>query len=204
MWPVVGASARYHHKQIRETMNVVSTTSASSNALAHRDDSSNGSGSRVITFSFVMLLAIAVPIEIVCAVLLYATRGDIVSGAVGMSVLLNIGAILLYTFRWRIAAITLAGALALSIVAFAVRDGYELLRVQEEAARTVSYVYETRISTSELPADLKGYRWQSADLARDIHYTRESADAFTVVYSVPGSHSNYWYSSSDGWHYYPD
>lgn len=185
-------------------MNAISTTFPSNDASMRRDDSGKRSGARLALFSFVMLLAIVVPVEIVSTLLLYATRGSIVSGAVGVALLLNIGAIFLYAIGRPAAAITLASVLSFGIIGFAVWDGYGLLRVQQEAVRALSYVYETRVRTGELPADLQGYRWQSPDLAGNIHYTQQPAGAFTVVYSVSGSSSNYWYSSSDGWHYYDD
>lgn len=155
---------------------------------------------------FVLLLGVLIPLELFCAVLAYETIGEITSslyviGVIGLNLLF-----IVLAFRYRTVAALGVVVLALLVIPYQVVLGQRLLRVQAEVTHIVSYAYEQRIMSGEFPSDLSSYAFH--DIAMEVYIQRYQIDQtheqFTVFYRVGTESTSHWYSSADGWGYYPD
>jgi hypothetical protein len=84
--------------------------------------------------------------------------------------------------------------------------GYRFIEVQTEVAAIVSHAYDQKINSGEFPEDLTNYRYQNPDMEMYIQNYRlnEERGGFTVIYRVGTESTSHWFSSNDGWGYYPD
>jgi len=155
---------------------------------------------------FVLLLGVLIPLELFCAVLAYETIGEITSslyviGVIGLNLLF-----IMLAFRYRVAAMLGVVVLALLVIPYQVVLGQRLLKVQAEVTHIVSYAYEQRIQSGVFPSDLSGYAFH--DTALEVYIQRyqldQAQEQFTVFYRVGTENTSHWYSSTDGWGYYPD
>jgi len=158
------------------------------------------------TLIFALLLGVLISLELLCAVLAYETMGAIISRLYAISIVgLNLLLIVL-AFRYRVAATLGAVAVALLIIPYQVVLGHRLLRVQAEATRIVSYAYEQRVQGGVFPSDLAGYAFHDSEMKDYIQSYQLDAvgGRFTVYYRVGTESTSHWYSSTEGWGYYPD
>jgi hypothetical protein len=157
------------------------------------------------TILFVLLLSLLILIEVACALLAYFTLGEVMSSFYLLPIGLNLFFVLLFFRRRRVAVVGMI-VLALLLVPVQVVLGIEVVRVQAEAARIVTYVYGYRDQTGHYPADLNEYVFHDLEVRSHFgSYQRDSAPPGFVLYYWAGSATNsYWYSSHSGWGYYPD
>ena len=155
---------------------------------------------------FALLLGALIPLEFVCALLAYETVGETTSGIYLVSIIgLNL-LFLAVAFRYRaVAAIAVVG-LALLIIPYQVILGDRLLRVQAEVTRLVSSVYEQKFMSGVFPSDLSGYTFSDTEMKTFIqsYQVSQTCEQFTIFYRVGSESTSHWYSSEDGWGYYPD
>jgi hypothetical protein len=157
-------------------------------------------------FLFVLLLALLIPLELLCARLAYETLGEIISAFYFLSIIgLNLLFIIL-AFRYRAAAALGAVGLALLIIPYQIILGDRLIRVQAEASQIVSYVYEQKIQNGVFPSDLSCYIFHDPTMKTYIqnYQLDEVGKQFKVFYRVGTESTSHWYSSDTGWGYYPD
>lgn len=155
---------------------------------------------------FVLLLGVLIPLELLCALLAYETIGEITSSLYVIGVIGLNSLFIVMAFRYRTVATLGVVVLALFIIPYQVILGQRLLRVQAEVTHIVSYAYEQRIHSSAFPSDLSGYAFH--DTAMEVYIQRyqldQTQEQFTVFYRVGTENTSHWYSSTDGWGYYPD
>jgi hypothetical protein len=155
---------------------------------------------------FGLLIAFVFPLEIAGGLIAYHTLGDVFQSLYFMfMVILNIP-FLVIAFRSRTIAALGIVALALALVPYQFYLGYRLVRMQEETARIVAYVYEHKRDEREFPADLSGYQFTDPALAAYVleYLVIYDGAEFVVTYWVGTEHVSHWYSSKTGWGYYPD
>jgi hypothetical protein len=144
-------------------------------------------------------------LEIAGALLAYFTLGEVMQALYLLPISLNLLFVLLFFRRRRVAVVSVI-ILALLLVPVQVILGIEVVRVQAEAARIVTYVYGYRDQTGHYPANLSEYVFHDPEVRTHFGaYQRDSAPPGFVLYYWAGSATNsYWYSSHTGWGYYPD
>ena len=157
------------------------------------------------TLLFILLIAVLVPLEVLSAYLAYETLGEIMQGIYFLAIGLNLLLIILAVYSRSLAAIGVV-ILALLLVPYQLTLGYRFIEVQTEVAAIVSHAYEQKIDTGEFPEDLTKYRYQNPDMEMYIQNYRlnEERGGFTVIYRVGTESTSHWFSSNDGWGYYPD
>jgi hypothetical protein len=153
----------------------------------------------------ILLLAVLVPLEIVCARLAYKTLGEVTSSLYLLVVGLNLVFILLAQRRRGLAAAGIV-LLALAIIPYQLYLGDRLLRVQDEAGRIVAYAYEEKIATGDYPPTLEAYTFHDPDAAPFIQRYAVEADGsgFALAYRVGTDNTSHTYTSQTGWSYYAD
>jgi hypothetical protein len=158
------------------------------------------------TLLFILLVGTLIPLEIICALLAYETLGEITSQLYFISVIgINLLLVML-AFRYRtIATLGIVG-LALLIIPYQVILGNRLIRVQAETTRIVSFVYEQNAQNGTFPTDLSKYTFHDMETKAYIQSYELDAENkhFMVFYRVGTESTSHWYSSKDGWGYYPD
>lgn len=154
---------------------------------------------------FLLLLALAIPLEIACAFLAYETLGEIHRGVYFLAIGLNL-AFVVVAFRYRMAAAIGVLVLALAIVPYQLRLGHRLLRVQAEAACIVGWAYDQKLAVGSFPANLSAYGFRDPATKRFIQSYGRSPDrgGFLLIYRVGTETTSHWYCPKDGWNYYPD
>ncbi len=160
---------------------------------------------RTETILFAFLISLLIVIEIACALLAYFTLGEVMSSCYLLPISLNLLFVLLFFRRRRVAVVGVI-ILALLLIPVQIVLGIEVVRVQAEAARLVTYVYGYRDQTGHYPANLDEYIFHDPEVRSHFGvYQRDSAPPGFVLYYWAGSATNsYWYSSHTGWGYYPD
>lgn len=161
---------------------------------------------RTDVFLFALLLGVLIPLELLCALLAYETIGEITSSIYYISIVgLNL-LFLVVAFRYRVVAAMGVVGLALLIIPYQAILGNRLLRVQAEVTRLVSSVYEQKVMSGAFPSDLSGYTFSDAEMKTYIqsYQVSQTCEQFTVFYWVGTESTSHWYSSEDGWGYYPD
>lgn len=159
---------------------------------------------RTWAVTFTLLFGSLVVIEFLCALLAYDTIGEVTSGIYILGVVLLNLMIAALAFRYRVAAVVGAVVVALLVIPYQVVLGHRLLRVQEEAGRIVAYAYEQRIHGGAFPSDLSGYKFHDAQMKTYVQDYQILGDEFALRYRVGTESTSHWYSSVDGWGYYPD
>ncbi len=157
------------------------------------------------TLLFGLLMLVLIPLELMCAYLAYETIGEVVSVMYFLAVGINLVFIVLAVRNRTLAALG-AVVLGLVIIPYQLVLGQRLLRVQAEAARVVSYVYEQRLATGEYPADLSNYEFHDSAMASYVQNYRpdETRGGFVFAYRVGTETTSHTYSPQDGWSYYAD
>lgn len=155
---------------------------------------------------FAILMASLIPLELFCGILAYETLGAVTSQVYLAGTLLFNLAFIILAFRYRSVAILAVIVFALLIIPYQLVLGQRLLRVQAEATRIVAYAYEQKIQTGAFPANLSGYTATDAEMMNYIQNFQldETGEQFTVHFRVGTENTSHWYSSEDGWGYYPD
>jgi len=153
-----------------------------------------------------LLMALLVPVEVMCAQAAFETIGDITSYLYWVLVIVGNCVVILTAVGSRTLAGTLALLLGLAIIPYQIALVRRHARVQTEAARIVAYAYETKVQTGEYPQDLSGYTYRDPKMSRFIQRYEASPESggFRVVYRVGTETTSHWYSPKDGWLYYPD
>ncbi len=161
---------------------------------------------RTETILFMLLMAILVPLELLCASLAFHTLGEVTSRFYFILVGLNLAFVILALRRWTAAAAIGAVVLAMAVLPYQLMLGDRLLRVQAEAAQIVSYAYEQKIATGQYPADLRGYEFHDPEMKPLIQeYRRDgTVGGFILAYRVGTESTSHLYSPQNGWTYYPD
>jgi hypothetical protein len=154
---------------------------------------------------FALLVGLLVPLEIFCTHLAFETIGEIVSTLYLWGVGLNLLFIVL-AFRNRTLAALGVVLLAIAIIPYQLFLGHRLLRVQAEASRIVTYVYEEKIDTGEYPPTLANYEFHDPKMEQFIQSYRVEKDGseFSLFYRVGTENTSHYYLSQMGWGYYPD
>ena len=154
---------------------------------------------------YILLLGLLVPIEIFCAFLAFETIGEIVSILYFFVIGLNLLFIVL-AFRCRTLAALGVVLLAIAIIPYQLYLGHRLLRVQAEASRIVSYVYEQKLDTGEYPPTLSNYKFHDPEMKQFIRSYSVEPDSseFLLFYRVGTESTSHSYISEIGWGYYPD
>jgi hypothetical protein len=157
------------------------------------------------TALFISLMAALVPMEILCARAAHETLGEVTSALYFMAVGLNLPFLLL-AIRSRAIAALGATVLAVSIIPYQLVLTDRLFRVQAEAARIVSYVYEQRLIRGDYPVDLSDYAFHDPGMAAFIQEYRrdEASGGFYLAYRVGTESTSHTYTPKGGWGYYPD
>jgi hypothetical protein len=160
---------------------------------------------KVETLLFILLMAVIVPLEVVCAFLAYETLCEIASALYFLALGVNLLFVLL-ALRSRSLAALGAVVLALLIIPYQVLLGQRLLRVQAEAARIVAFVYEHRLNSGEYPPDLDGYVFNDPEMKKYVqaYSLDQSRGGFVLCYRVGTETASHWYDADNGWGYYPD
>jgi hypothetical protein len=154
---------------------------------------------------FVLLMAVIVPLEVVCAFLAYETIGEVISALYFLALGINLLFILLALRSRSLAALGVV-ILALVIIPYQVVLGQRLLRVQAEAARIVTFVYEHKVNSGEYPPDLADYTFNDPEMKKYVqtYNLDESRGGFVLCYRVGTESTSHWYDPDNGWGYYPD
>lgn len=158
------------------------------------------------TILFLLLMAILVPLELLCAALAYHTLGEITSGIYFFLVVgLNLVCVAV-AFYSRLAGALLAVLLGLAIIPYQLLLGHRFIKLQHESARIVAYVYEHKLQTGDYPADLSRYEFEDPSLQAYIQTYRrdEERGGFALNYRVGTQNTSHSYSPRHGWGYYPD
>ena len=157
------------------------------------------------TLLFALLMLILIPLEIICAYLAYETIGEIVSIVYFLAVGIYLVFIVI-SVRYRTVAALGAMVLAFAIIPYQLILGQRLIKVQAEAARIVSYLYEQRLGIGEYPADLSSYEFHDPEMEKYVQNYRvdETRGGFILAYRVGTENTSHTYSPKDGWSYYPD
>ena len=155
-----------------------------------------------------VLLVLVVPMELLCALLAYETIGEVACGIYLIAIVALNSFFIVGTFiTWRVGVAGIV-LVALAIIPFQGMLGWRLFHVQAEVARIVTYVYERRLRTGAYPEDLAAYRFRKPWVARFVQtYTAfedEDGAGFALIYRVGSPNASHWYSSRNGWGYYPD
>ena len=160
---------------------------------------------RTDTLLFSLLMAVLVPIELVCASIAYRTLGEVASAAYFLAVGINIVFILIAVRNRTIGALC-AFALALAIVPYQVLLSDRLLRVQDEAARIVTYLYEHQKTKGVYPKSLANYTYEDPPMRPYIqaYVVDDDLGDFELIYRVGTKATGHWYNPKHGWGYYPD
>jgi hypothetical protein len=160
---------------------------------------------KVETLLFILLMAVIVPLEVVCALLAYETIGEIASALYFLALGINL---LFFLLAVRSRSLAALGAiiLALLIIPYQVVLGQRLLRVQAEAARIVAFVYEHKVNSGEYPPDLDDYTYDDPEMKKYVqtYSLDESRGGFVLCYRVGTETTSHWYDPKNGWGYYPD
>ena len=156
---------------------------------------------------FALIMAILIPLEVLCAYLAYETIGEIVSKLYFFAVAINL-VFILVAIRYRAVAALGAVALGLAIIPYQLVLGHRLLRVQVEAASIVGYVYDEKLQSGEYPADLSEFVFEDPAMERYVQAYRVDDstdwDGFLLSYCVGTESTSHTYSPRHGWGYYPD
>ena len=157
------------------------------------------------TILFLFLMAILVPLELLCTALAYHTLGEVTSVIYFYLVMLNL-VCLAVAFYSRLAGALLAVLLGLAIIPYQLLLGHRFIKLQHESARIVAYVYEHKLETGDYPADLSGYEFEDPTLQAYIQTYRrdEERGGFALNYRVGTENTSHSYSPRHGWGYYPD
>lgn len=156
-------------------------------------------------FLLLLLLALLVPIEIVCAKAAYGTLSEIAGGVYWAVVIGGNALVLSVAIFSRFAASLLAVLLGMAVIPYQVQLMQRHVNVQTEAARIVAHAYEVKQKTGEYPQDLANYVFQQAGTSRFIGFkSGEDAGGFLVSYFVGTETTSHWYSPKDGWRYHAD
>ena len=160
---------------------------------------------RVEIALFALLVGILVPLEVICARLAYETLGEITSLLYFIAIGLNLIFIVLAFYSRTLATLGIM-LLALAIIPYQLFLGDRLVRVQGEASRIVTYVYEEKIDTGHYPLTLANYEFNDPHVAPFIQTYRVEADGqgFSLFYRVGTENTSHSYISQVGWGYYPD
>ncbi len=155
---------------------------------------------------FAALMISLIPLELFCGILAYETLGAVTSQVylVG-TVLFNLAFIIL-AFRYPSVTILAVIIFALMVIPYQLVLGQRLLRVQAETTRIVAYAYEQKSQAGAFPANLSGYTAIDIEMFNYIQSFQldETGEQFTVYFRVGTENTSHWYSSKDGWGYYPD
>ncbi len=164
---------------------------------------------------FVMLLAVLLPLELICGLVAYETLGEIASLGyiVYGSIIPNLFFIIL-AFKSRAWAAIGLFLVALAIIPYQVYLTHRLFRVQQEAANIVTFAYEEHQRTGRYPLNLSNYQWLDPEMKPFIQsYTFEDPEVslyyrerggFSLYYRVGTKDTSHSYSPRLGWGYYPD
>ncbi len=154
---------------------------------------------------FVLLLAVIVPLEVLCAFLAHETIGEVTSTLYFLALGINLLFVVLAARSRSLAALGVV-ALALIIIPYQVLLGQRLLRVQAEAARIVTFAYEHKLNSGEYPPDLADYSFNDPEMKKYVQVYRidESRGGFVLRYRVGTESTSHWYDPAGGWGYYPD
>ena len=153
-----------------------------------------------------LCLAVLIPVEILCARAAFETIGEITSWQYWALVIVSNSLVLLVAIASRKVALALALLLGLAIVPYQLLLMRRHSLVRAEAARIVTYAYETKASTGAYPAGLDGYAFERPEVRKYIqgYYVGEQYGGFQVMYRVGTETTSHWYSPNGGWDYYPD
>lgn len=162
--------------------------------------------SKINHLTFILLLSVLLPMEILCAFLAYETLGEIVSHLYLMAIVLWHVPLLVVALRRPAIATIGAIVLALLIIPYQMVLGHRLMQVQAETTQIVTYLYEQKAQTGTYPTDLSDYAFENAATEAYIQQYQpdETGETFTVFYWVGTETTSHWYSSETGWGYYPD
>ena len=160
---------------------------------------------RVEISLFILLVGILIPLEVFCARLAFETIGEVTSMLYFMALGLNLIFVLL-AFRSRALATLGIILLALAIIPYQLFLGDRLVRIQAEASRIVTYVYEEKLATGDYPSTLANYKFHDPNVDAFIQSYRVDADSdgFSLFYRVGTETTSHSYISQVGWGYYPD
>ena len=149
-------------------------------------------------------MGLLVPLELFCARLAFETLGEVTSLLYFIALSLNLILVLL-AFRNRLLAAVGLILLALAIIPYQLYLGDRLYRVQAEASRIVTYVYEQKIHTGNYPPNLANYRFNDSKMEPFIQsYHGDEEHGFSLFYRVGTESTSHSYISEIGWGYYPD
>lgn len=159
------------------------------------------------TLLFVMLLAILLPLELICGLVAYETLGEITSLSyiVYGSIIPNLFFILL-AFKSRAWAAIGLFLVALAIIPYQVYLTHRLFRVQQEAANIVTFAYEEHQRTGRYPPNLSNYQWLNPEMKPFIQVydvNDDESGGFSLYYRVGTEDTSHWYIKGS-WGYYPD
>ena len=154
---------------------------------------------------FVAATIVLVPVELWCADSSLETQGEVMQALLTFLIALNVICAGLF---WWFPRAALAGLLLLFalIVPYQVTLLNRLTRINNEVGRFVHERLQLRATGAPLPATIDDYKFKDPSLRRYFYSYILSEDArdFSIYYFVIDSGITHWYSSKDGWGYYPD
>ena len=153
-----------------------------------------------------LLLLLLIPLEVSCAKSAFETIGEISSGVCWSVCIAGNGLTLILAVYWRFAAALVAILTGLCIIPYQVSLMVRFYEVQAEAARIVTFAYETERTTGQFPGTLSQYTYDNPDMSEFIqsYQSGQQFGGFQLFYRVGTESISHWYSPKDGWSYYPD
>jgi hypothetical protein len=154
---------------------------------------------------FGLLLLVVVPMELFCGFFAFRTLGEVTSIFYFLAIAMNLPLIAVAVKRPVMGA---AGAtvLALLVVPYQLYLGNRLFRVQSEATRIVAFAYSVKAEAGSFPSDLTAYAFRDEEMKQFIqqYSVFQGSREFQLVFRVGTTSTSHWFSSKDGWGYYPD
>lgn len=159
------------------------------------------------TIIFWILLFILIILETLSALLSYETIGEVTANLYFLIIFLNVIPILLFLYKRKFLAILICILIALIYVPEQIQLTNKLIKLKEEGANIVNYIYNYKIKNNEFPEDISEYVYKYTDLKKHFSYTyKANKDDFSVYFYVGSKSTSHFYIHSKGyyWDYYPD
>lgn len=159
------------------------------------------------TVACVVVAVAGLALECVAARLAHDTLGALPSVVLaGALMVVNSFALALFFARRRAASVALF--LTASIVTVC-HQGLLLsryVRLQQEAADIVGFLYKRKVETGAFPEDLGGYSFVDRGLEKYFpeYRTTDEFGGFYLAFYVGNEGASHSYCPRDGWRYYPD
>jgi hypothetical protein len=132
------------------------------------------------------------------------TEGEVMQGLFTLLVM-AVGACVLIGFQHRGLALWCVTLLGGSLLLWQAYQSRKWVIIHEDVLRIVSFAEEINSKTGHYPTNLNAYVFRNPGVKRHIYAVQsDKTNGFRITYFMNDPGITYWYSSKNGFGYYPD